>query len=156
MMDIRKSFGETLQLFTAMLRHLLSSLPATACRLPAARPGKAFRRAAWWRPASVAAGRRAARGVATAAGRGGGEAEGEERLVSEESEEESEEDDTDNSEEDDEAPFPRIGWTPGSLGARALRPSRKRGPGEATGRTKPPRWENDYWHEAGVYDDPKK
>lgn len=52
---------------------------------------------------------------------------------------------------DDETPFPRIGWTPGSFGARALRPSRKRKPGEPTGRTKPPRTENDYWHEAGVY-----
>lgn len=56
---------------------------------------------------------------------------------------------------DEELPFPRIGWTPGSFGARALRPSRKRRPGEATGRTKPPRTENDYWHEAGVYNDPK-
>ena len=52
----------------------------------------------------------------------------------------------------EEAPFPRLGWSPGSFGARALRPSRKRKPGEPTGRTKPPRTENDYWHEAGVYD----
>ena len=57
----------------AMLRPLLSSLPAAACRLPAARPGKALRRAVWWRSFNMTA-----RGAATAAGGGGDEAEGEE------------------------------------------------------------------------------
>ena len=47
-----------------------------------------------------------------------------------------------------EAPFPRIGWSPGSFGARALRKSKARLPGEPTGRTKPKRAEEDYWLEA--------
>ena len=85
--------------------------------------------------------------MATAAGSGRGE---------DEEEEEDERDEEEDEEDGEDAPFPRIGWTPGSLGARALRPSRKRGPGQATGRTKPPRWENDYWHEAGVFNDPQK
>ena len=56
---------------------------------------------------------------------------------------------------DEEAPFPRLGWSPGSFGARALRPSRARKPGQPVGRTKPPKTEEDYWLAAGVYDDPK-
>ena len=46
------------------------------------------------------------------------------------------------------APFPRLGWSPGSFGARALRKSRARKPGEPTGRTKPKKTEEDYWLEA--------
>ncbi len=56
---------------------------------------------------------------------------------------------------DEDAPFPRLGWSPGSFGARALRPSRARKPGQPVGRTKPPKTEEDYWLAAGVYDDPK-
>ena len=58
-------------------------------------------------------------------------------------------DDDGNGDNDlNEAPFPRIGWSPGSFGARALRRSKARLPGEPTGRTKPKRAEEDYWLEA--------
>ena len=55
----------------------------------------------------------------------------------------------------EELPFPRLGWSPGSFGARALRPSRRRKPGEPVGRTKPPKTEEDYWLESGVWEDGK-
>ena len=65
-------------------------------------------------------------------------------------------DDDDNTSDEDvndndlieNAPFPRLGWSPGSFGARALRKSRARKPGEPTGRTKPKKTEEDYWLEA--------
>ena len=50
-----------------------------------------------------------------------------------------------------DAPWPKIGWSPGSFGVRALRPSRKRRPGEAVGRTKPKKTEEDFWLEANAY-----
>ena len=95
--------------------------------------------------------RGAKRGLAAAAEDSGGRASESGLRVDGEAEVSKEEDGG-----EEEMPFPRIGWTPGSFGARALRPSRKRRPGEPTGRTKPPRTENDYWHEAGVYNDPKQ
>ena len=57
-------------------------------------------------------------------------------------------DDTNDNDLIENAPFPRLGWSPGSFGARALRKSRARKPGEPTGRTKPKKTEEDYWLEA--------
>ena len=57
-------------------------------------------------------------------------------------------DDQDEPGDIEEMPFPRIGWTPGSFGTRALRKSIKRKPGEPTGRTAPKRAEEDFWLEA--------
>ena len=54
----------------------------------------------------------------------------------------------DNNGDMETSPFPRLGWSPGSFGARALRKSIARKPGEATGRTKPKKTEEDYWMEA--------
>ena len=60
-----------------------------------------------------------------------------------------EEDDDDNDNMDMEGtPFPKLGWSPGSFGSRALRKSTARKPGEPTGRTKPKKTEEDYWLEA--------
>lgn len=56
--------------------------------------------------------------------------------------------DDDNNNDMETSPFPRLGWSPGSFGARALRKSKARKPGEATGRTKPKKTEEDYWMEA--------
>ena len=56
--------------------------------------------------------------------------------------------DDDNNNNMETSPFPRLGWSPGSFGARALRKSKARKPGEATGRTKPKKTEEDYWMEA--------
>jgi hypothetical protein len=68
------------------------------------------------------------------------------RVFSSGSDDDCEDEDGDDDLQD--APFPRIGWSPGSFGSRALRRSKARLPGEPTGRTKPKRAEEDYWLEA--------
>ena len=73
-----------------------------------------------------------------------------------------EEDDKDDDEielnvEQTEANFPRLGWSPGSFGARALRPSVKRKPGQAVGRTgKFAPSEDEEWFKAGLYEEYSK
>ena len=49
--------------------------------------------------------------------------------------------------------FPRLGWSPGSFGARALRPSRKRKADQAVGRSGTPApSEDEVWFKSGIYD----
>lgn len=55
--------------------------------------------------------------------------------------------------EETEENFPRLGWSPGSFGARAERPSKARKPGQAVGRSRRPNpTEDEVWFNSGLYD----
>ena len=55
--------------------------------------------------------------------------------------------------EETEDNFPRLGWSPGSFGTRALQPSRKRKLDQAVGRSgKPAPTEDEVWFASGMYD----